>query len=276
MIYYQFEIGLSPFEPWSEILTAHLGEISFEGFYEKEGLLYAFIPKENFLKTEFNSIIDLINETVQVEVTFKEIPHQNWNAAWESNFEPVFIEDELAIIAPFHSLENNFKRTIVIEPKMSFGTGHHQTTYLMCKAILNTPLNGKRVLDMGSGTGVLSILCEMEGASDVTAIDIEPWSVENCIKNALENKCNRIESLLGDVDLIQSRSFDLIFANINKNILLSHMAQYVKSLNQNGLLYLSGFFNSDSKDIRQVVESLQLQFVMKEELESWCMLVFKK
>ena len=129
---------------------------------------------------------------------------------------------------------------------------------------------------MGSGTGLLAILCEMEGSSDVTAIDIEPWSVENCIKNALENKCNRIESLLGDVDLIQSRSFDLIFANINKNILLSHMAQYVKSLNQNGLLYLSGFFNSDSKDIRQVAESLQLQFVMKEELESWSMLVFKK
>ncbi|MEJ6686845.1 MAG: 50S ribosomal protein L11 methyltransferase [Crocinitomicaceae bacterium] len=276
MIYYQFEIGLTPFEPWSEIFTAHLGEISFEGFYEKNNLLFAFIAKDNYLKEDFDRIVEVLKESVEVTVSFNEIPHQNWNAAWESNFDPVFIENELAIIAPFHALNEKFKRTIVIEPKMSFGTGHHQTTYLMCKAILETTLNEKKILDMGSGTGVLAILCEMRGASQVTAIDIEPWSVENCAKNASENNCNKIIFLLGDVELIQTQSFDFIFANINKNILLSHMAQYVKSLNQNGFLYLSGFFNSDAKDIRLAAESLGLTFVGKEERESWCMLVFKK
>ena len=148
MIHYQFEISLDPFEPWSEILTAYLGEIDFEGFYEKDAVLYAFVSKERYSKEKFQGIINIIKSETAVSFVCNELPHQNWNALWESNFEPVFIENKLAIVAPFHTIEKEFERIITIEPKMSFGTGHHQTTYMMCEAILHNSLEEKAVLDM--------------------------------------------------------------------------------------------------------------------------------
>ena len=159
---------------------------------------------------------------------------------------------------------------------MSFGTGHHQTTYMMCEAIMQADLKGKHILDMGSGTGVLAILAELEGALDVLAVDIEPWSVENCARNASDNKCQNITSILGDIDVVSPKTFDTIFANINKNILVRHLPDYVLAMNQNGLLYLSGFFTSDAHELKQAAESLGLCFSHKEEREGWCMLVFKK
>lgn len=276
MIYYQFEISLDPFEPWSEILTAYLGEIGFEGFYEKDVLLYAFVPKEKYSKEKFEEVLNIIKLESEISFVCKELPHQNWNALWESNFEPVFIENKLAIIAPFHATENEFERIITIEPKMSFGTGHHQTTYMMCEAILNTSLEEKAVLDIGSGTGVLAILCEMQGATTVLALDIEPWSVENCTKNAIVNNCSRIESVLGDISEVKGLNFDCIYANINKNILLKHMPDYANGLNPNGLLYLSGFFSSDAKEITDTAEGLGLKFISKRERDGWSMIVLKK
>ncbi len=276
MTYYQFEITIEPFEPWSEILAAYLGELYFEGFYEKENTLYAFVAKEHFEEKEFLRILKRIQDNVNIDYSFSELPQQNWNALWESNFEPVFIENELAILAPFHEIESTFKRKIIIEPKMSFGTGHHQTTYMMCEAIMKADLKGKQILDMGSGTGVLAILAELEGALDVLAVDIEPWSVENCARNASDNKCRNITSILGDIDAVAPKTFDVIFANINKNILLRHLPDYVLAMNQNGLLYLSGFFASDAHELNQASVSLGLCFSHKEEREGWCMLVFKK
>tara|TARA_B100001059_G_C17832321_1_gene585512 strand:- start:3260 stop:4090 length:831 start_codon:yes stop_codon:yes gene_type:complete len=276
MIHYQFEISLDTFDPWSEILTAYLGEIDFEGFYEKDAVLYAFVSKEKYSKEKFQEVLNIIKSETEVSFVFKELPHQNWNALWESNFEPVFIENKLAIVAPFHSIENEFERIITIEPKMSFGTGHHQTTYMMCVAILNSSLEEKTVLDMGSGTGVLAILCEMQGAKKVFAVDIEPWSVENCTKNAIVNNCSRIESVLGDIAEIKGRNFDCIYANINKNILLKHMPAYAKGLNPNGLLYLSGFFSSDAQEIIFAAEGLGLKFTSERERAGWSMIVLKK
>ena len=276
MMYYQFEISLDPFDPWSEILSAYLGEIDFEGFYEKDNVLHAFVSKSKYSKEKFDKVLEHINSKTKVDFSFNELPHQNWNALWESNFEPVFIENKLAIIAPFHALESNFERTILIEPKMSFGTGHHQTTHMMCASILNASLEEKTILDMGSGTGVLAILCEMKGAEKVLAVDIEPWSVENCRNNAKVNNCTRIEAVLGDIEAINANRFDAIFANINKNILLSHMSDYVKALNSNGFLYLSGFFSSDAQEIKDAAEGLGLSFSSKSEREGWCMLVLKK
>jgi ribosomal protein L11 methyltransferase len=276
MIYYQFEISLDPFEPWAEILTAYLGEIDFEGFYEKKNILHAFVSKAKYSKAKFEDVLEIIKSETTIDFVFKELPHQNWNALWESNFEPVFIENKLAIVAPFHTLERKFEKTILIEPKMSFGTGHHQTTYMMCATILNTSLENRTVLDMGSGTGVLAILCEMNGAKKVLAVDIEPWSVENCSKNTMVNNCSRIQSVLGDIDAVKDQRFDAIFANINKNILLNHMPNYAESLNPNGFLYLSGFFSSDAQEIKEVAEGLGLIFSSEKELEGWCMLVLKK
>ncbi len=276
MTYYQFEISLDPFDPWSEILSAYLGEIDFEGFYEKDNLLHAFISKSKYSKEKFDQALELVKSETNVDFSFNELPHQNWNALWESNFEPVYIENRLAIIAPFHELESNFERTIQIEPKMSFGTGHHQTTYMMCESILDASLAEKTILDMGSGTGVLAILCEMKGAKKILAIDIEPWSVENCRKNAVVNNCNRIESVLGDIEAIIGNRFDVVFANINKNILLSHMPNYIQALSPNGFLYLSGFFSSDAQEIKEIAEGLGLSFFSKREREGWCMMVLKK
>lgn len=276
MIHYQFEISLDPFEPWSEILTAYLCEIDFEGFYEKDAVLYAFVSKERYSKEKFQGIINIIKSETLVSFVCNELPHQNWNALWESNFEPVFIENKLAIVAPFHTIDKEFERIITIEPKMSFGTGHHQTTYMMCEAILHTSLEEKAVLDMGSGTGVLAILCEMQGATTVLAVDIEPWSVENCTKNAILNNCSRIESVLGDISEVKGRNFDCIYANINKNILLKHMPAYAKGLNPNGLLYLSGFFSSDTQEIIYAAEGLGLKLTSKRERDGWSMIVLKK
>ena len=276
MTYYQFEISLDPFDPWSEILSAYLGEIDFEGFYEKNNVLHAFVSKSKYSKEKFDKVLAHVKSETKVDFSFNELPHQNWNAICESNFEPVYIENRLAIIAPFHVLECNFERTILIEPKMSFGTGHHQTTYMMCASILDASLEEKTILDMGSGTGVLAILCEMKGADKVLAVDIEPWSVENCRKNAVVNNCNRIESVLGDIDAIIGNRFDVIFANINKNILLSHMPNYIQALSPNGFLYLSGFFSSDAQEIIDAAEGLGLSFSSKREREGWCMLVLKK
>ena len=276
MTYYQFKINIQPFTPWSEILTAYLGELHFEGFYEKSEALYAFVSEVHFNEIEFSNALASLKGKVEIDYSFSELPHQNWNAIWESNFEPVFINKDLAIVAPFHQLETSYKRTIVIEPKMSFGTGHHQTTYMMCEAILESEIEEKKILDMGSGTGVLAILAEIEGAREILAVDIEPWSVENCKKNALDNKCEKITSLLGDIDAVVNQTFDVIFANINKNILIRHLPFYQRALNSDGLLYLSGFFDSDADDLKRESAKLGLSFSRQNKREGWCMLVFKK
>jgi len=277
MSHYQFEISLNPFEPWSEILSAYLADIEFEGFYEQKNILHAFISQANYSEEKFHAALKLLSPNVEVQFVFKELAHRNWNALWESNFEPVFIENRLAILAPFHILhQSSFEHVIIVEPKMSFGTGHHQTTFMMCEEILATQLEEKSVLDMGSGTGVLAILCEMSGAKSVMAVDIEAWSVENCSKNASLNNCSRITSVLGDIDIVKDQTFDMIFANINKNILLNHMTTYVRVLNPNGFLYLSGFFSSDAQEIIKVAKALGLNLASQKEREGWCMLVFNK
>ena len=234
MNYIEFQFNIEPFNPWSEILTAYLSEIDFQGFYEEDGVLKAFISKEAFVEGDFFRVIKSIEENdLKVSYIQKIIPHQNWNASWESNFSPVEINNDLRIIAPFHDSDDKFGLTIIIQPKMSFGTGHHQTTYLMCEEILTLNLTNKKVLDMGSGTGVLAVLCEKKGSTNVTAIDIEKWSVESCVENAESNNCSHIESLYGDVDLIDGKEFDVIFANINKNILKNDMGAYFQSLSEN-------------------------------------------
>lgn len=277
MNHLEFQFNIEPFHPWSDILMAYLSEINFHGFYEKGGVLNAFISEEEFVQEDFQEIVDSF-EGKGVKISFIKniIKHKNWNASWESNFSPVEINEELCILAPFHERNEKFKRTIVIQPKMSFGTGHHQTTYLMCEAILQLDLRDKKVLDMGAGTGVLAILCEKQGSTDISAIDIEEWSVENCIENCVTNNCDHIISSCGDVDLIAGKKFDVIFANINKNILKSHMNQYFMSLNKNGLLYLSGFFSTDINELRVLAESIGLKYTYTNTKDEWAMLILQK
>ena len=277
MNYLEFQFNIEPVKPWTEILTAYLSEIDFQGFYEEDGLLKAFISENEFNPSAFRKILESLEEN-NVKVIYEKIiiKQQNWNASWESNFKPVEINNELCIRAPFHEHKDKFIYTIVIQPKMSFGTGHHQTTYLMCEAILKLDLTNKNVLDMGSGTGVLSILCEKKGSTKITAIDIEEWSVENCKENIISNDCSHIETFCGDIDLIDGKKFDVIFANINKNILKRHLQEYLISLSENGLLYLSGFFSTDINELKLLAEEIGLNYISTNAKDEWAMLVLQK
>jgi len=277
MNYFEFSFKIDPFYPWSEILTVYLLELDFEGFYEDTGQLKACIQENSFNPDSFKEIMTLL-DSKKVNISYEKlkIPHQNWNESWESNFKPVEIDKEMIIVAPFHDISRDYPIRLVIQPKMSFGTGHHQTTHLMCSSILKLNLTGKKVLDMGSGTGVLAILSEKMGSKDITAVDIEEWSAENCIENASENKCLHINSICGDVDVIIGRKFDYIFANINKNILLKQMTQYFKSLSENGFLYLSGFFDSDREELISRAEKCGMRLISSEIMEGWALLILKK
>lgn len=278
MNYWEFDFNVAPKTPWSEILVAQLAEIGFDGFVDTDSGVKAYVPEDEFVKLDFDTLIESNQASGEVHISFEQtfITTQNWNAAWESSFDPVYVGDELAIVAPFHKEIRDTKIQIIIEPKMSFGTGHHQTTRLMSKALLDLPKVPCSVLDMGSGTGVLAILAEKLGAQSVLAIDVEQWAFENAIENAARNACEGIKVLLGDAQLLESRKFDLILANINKNVLLSDMATYTKSLNTKGLLFLSGFFTSDNDNLVDCAKKTNLALVKSYFEENWSCLIFVK
>lgn len=261
MEYLELKVSLIPQEPWGEILVAQLAEIGFESFMEfEEGILaYGQTNVVSLEQAIAESFLSDENSEVSFKVDSKVIPHENWNAVWESDFDPVFVEDYLTILAPFHDPKLAKGLTVIVQPQMSFGTGHHQTTWMMSKALFEFDSIPANVLDMGTGTGVLAIIAEKLGAKNILAIDIEDWSVENTIENAVRNKCKLIEAVCGDVDLINGKSFEMILANINKNILKAHMKSYSNALTENGTLMLSGFFDSDVDEIVKHAEQFRLQ-----------------
>ncbi len=277
--YYEYSFQIAPYEPWNEIITAYLADAGFESFVDEDPILKAYIPSENLIPDDIDSIILKLateEELIECNYSYVEIKQQNWNALWESQFEPVYVNDQLLIKAPFHT-DLNFNGLIVeIEPKMSFGTGHHQTTFLMCQEMMTMNLKGTNILDMGAGTGVLSILAEKLGADYIEAVEIESWSAENCAENATRNDCSRIVSLFGDFDVVTNREFDVILANINKNVLKSHLAFYASKLRVKGQLLLSGFFTTDNEELIDLAEKEGLDFVKSEYKENWSMLKFYK
>jgi ribosomal protein L11 methyltransferase len=277
--YYEYSFQIAPYEPWNEIITAYLADAGFESFVDEDPILKAYIPSENLIPQEIDSIIlKLATEEglIECKYSYVEIKQQNWNALWESQFEPVYVNDQLLIKAPFHT-DLNFNGLIVeIEPKMSFGTGHHQTTFLMCQEMMTMNLKGASILDMGAGTGVLSILAEKIGADYIEAVEIESWSAENCAENATRNNCSKIVSLFGDFDVVTNCEFDVILANINKNVLKSHLAFYASKLKERGQLLLSGFFTTDNEELIDLAEKEGLNFVKSKNKENWSMLKFNK
>lgn len=277
MSHLEFQFKITPLKPWTEILIAYLSEIDFNGFYEVDGILKAFISSTDFDELVFSSLLgSLEGEDVEISYEKLEIENRNWNASWEANFDPVEIAQQLYIRAPFHEQKENFNSTIIIQPKMSFGTGHHQTTFLMCEAILRLDLVDKKVLDMGTGTGVLAILSEKKGSKDITAIDIEEWSIENCEENIVLNECTFIDTICGDVNLIDGKKFDVILANINKNILKKHLPKYFDSLYENGLLYLSGFFSTDVSELKTLANQVGFKFISTTVKDEWAILILQK
>src|SRR5690606_35835021 len=197
-----------------------------------------------------------------------------WNQEWEKNFEPIEVDGKCTVRAPFHP-QKNFEDEIVIEPKMSFGTGHHETTFMMLQFILENDFEDKSVLDMGCGTAVLAILAEMRGASVLDAIDIDEWCFENSKENILKNNCENISVHLGDASLLREKSYDVIIANINRNILLNDMEIYSNSLNGGGDLYVSGFYSEDLPIIKTCCNNLGFEFVENKEKNKWVAAKFK-
>ena len=215
----------------------------------------------------------LHSEEFKISYVVEEIEQVNWNEEWEKNFEPIEVDDTCRVRAPFHEYRD-VKYDIVIEPKMSFGTGHHETTFMVIQHLLETDVVGKKTLDMGCGTAILAILAEMKGAQPIDAIDIDNWCYQNSIENAERNNCHYISVYEGDASLLAGKKYDVIIANINRNILLNDMQQYVDCLNSNGTLLLSGFYEEDIPFIDASCTEKGLTFVKKHQKNNWVALKY--
>jgi ribosomal protein L11 methyltransferase len=273
--YIEYAFKVSPKEPTTEILIAQLGFAGFESFVENEDGLNAYIQENDWSETILDTIQILKSDEFTISYTKNKIEQTNWNTEWEKNFNPIQVKNTISVRAPFH--ENpNLKYDIIIEPKMSFGTGHHETTHLMLEHLLDLDLQHKKVLDMGCGTGILAIFSELKGAQPIDAIDIDNWCYENSIENINRNNCEHISVYEGDASLLAMKKYDIIIANINRNILLNDMATYFKSLNKEGCILLSGFYQEDIPVIDKAASELGLDLTHVLERNNWVALKYLK
>ena len=261
---------------FSEILMAELAEASFDTFLENENGFEAYVEGDKYDAVLTENIRLKYQVAASAEFSFSTIEKRNWNEEWEKSFSPIVVDEKCIIRASFHQPEQRYPYEIIITPKMSFGTGHHQTTYLMIKSMMNIDHVGKRVMDAGCGTAILSIMASKLGASEVEAFDIDVWSVENGNENTTVNRCNNIriqQGTIADIELIGQ--FDIILANINKNVLLEEIGTYSSYLNSKGLLLLSGFFALDIPDLLNEADRHGLKGIGKEERETWASLLLQ-
>lgn len=272
--YTEFTAEIEPLEVGRDILIAELSEIGFESFVETESGLQAYIQTDSFNQQNIESLTILKNPNFSISHVLKEIEDQNWNKKWEESFDPINVDGKCLVRAPFHNPIEGIEHDIIIDPKMSFGTGHHATTYLMLSELYDMEIIGKDVLDMGCGTGVLAILAKQLGASNVVAIDIDEWAYENTMENIRNNNCDEIKVFKGGAEQIRG-DFDVVLANINRNILIRDMESYVSGLNKGGDLLLSGFFESDVDLLINAAVKLGLTLEVKKVKNEWCMLHMK-
>lgn len=266
--YTQVEFGNITAEQ-SDLLLAELTMLGFEGFEEGAGSLKAFIPSADFDEAAVKELA----ATNNVPYTETVIEETNWNAVWESNFEPVVVDDFVAVRAHFHEPVKNVEHEIVITPKMSFGTGHHATTYMMIQQMREMDIRDKTVFDFGTGTGVLAILAEQLGATAILAIDNDDWSIENAAENTSRNGCQRIELKKADTASM-GKNFDIILANINKHVILENLAVLAGQLNKGGILLLSGLLAEDEADIMESMSRFPLKMEHKLLRNNWISLRF--
>ena len=273
--YLEFNFKIKPLQPWNEILMAELIEIGFDSFTEEYDGVLGYIQKDIFNENELKNIPLFQNDNVKIQYSYEEMPNINWNEEWEKNFEPIDVDGNCHVRAPFHP-KTDAEFDIVIEPKMSFGTGHHETTHMMIQHLLDMDVAGLKTLDMGCGTAILAILAEMKGAQPIDAIDIDNWCYLNSIENAQRNNCEHISVYEGDAALLTGKQYDLIIANINRNILLNDMQSYVDCLNPKGTLLLSGFYEEDIPFLDASCTEKGLTFVKKLQRNNWVSLKYNK
>ena len=270
-----YDFKVDPLYPGCEILIAQLSQLGFDSFQENNDGISAYIDS-SVLSTVKVQDIQILNST-EFNISFESnnVKKQNWNIKWESNFEPIYVDKICCVRAPFHK-KSNFKYDLVIEPKMSFGTGHHETTSMMISFILANSFYNSSVCDIGSGTAVLAILAEKRGANRIDAIDIDNWCYLNSIENIKRNNSENINVYEGEVEKLIHFKYDNIFANINLNVLLADIPIYSKMLNKDGVLYLSGFYKKDIKSIEKVAEISNLSLVDSKVKNQWVALKFTK
>ena len=264
-IYIELAVTVSPLEPFRDLFIAQLGAVGFESFSETEEGFAAYILKEDYSASA--AMVQMQWDGVTVSVKEQEIEQVNWNAEWERNFNPIEVDGRVYIRAPFHAERAGFEYAMLIEPKMSFGTGHHQTTHMMIQWLLETPSNHVDVLDMGCGTGILGVLAGMRGAKSVHGIDVDTWCIENTLENAQRNGVAMTADLGGSEVL--SGTYDLILANINLNVLLADIAHYEKALRKGGSIFFSGFYEDNVPTLRAAAEALGLTFEGVKAREQW-------
>ena len=277
MDYYSWEISCNPVVEGRELLYPILADLGFDSFEETEEGLMAYVPCDLFQEASVQTVKNhpWLQSLEALEIVHRKVEQENWNEVWESNVSPIEVEDKLLIRAPFHGAPKDGRMDLLIQPQMSFGTGHHETTWQMCKALMDTDLKGKALLDMGSGTGILAILSERLGATEILGIEIEAPAVDNANENAALNACSKVQFVHGNADNIPSQQYDIILANINRNVLLQDMGAYVAALKPGASLYLSGFYTSDNELLVEKAKEYKLELQNKSAKNDWSLLHFK-
>lgn len=255
-----------------QVLIAALAEQGYTGFEETDTALIAYIPEDEYDRNETEELANFY----KVSLTIEQIKEQNWNASWESNFEPVLVDDFCLVRADFHNINAEVKHEIVITPKMSFGTGHHATTRLMMQGMRHIDFKGKRVFDFGTGTGILAILAQMLGAEEVLAIDNDQWSYDNATENAENNGADKLTIEVGSIEDVQPEPFDIILANINRNILLTYMTNIFNLTKAGGTVLMSGLLTDDELIVKMEAIEVGLEYIETKTLNNWITLLFKK
>jgi ribosomal protein L11 methyltransferase len=262
---------------FADILVAELAEIGYDTFTETERGINAYIPATRFSESSVQDIIRKYGEVTTISYEHSSIARKNWNEEWEKNYSPIVIGDQCRVRASFHPADRQYPYEIIINPKMSFGTGHHETTALMLENQLHVPHAGKRVLDAGSGTGILAIMAAKLGALRVDAFDIEEWAVENARENGELNNCPQLHIQKGTIDeVVLEDTYDIILANINRNVLLQDIPRYAARLSGGGYLLLSGFYVSDVDDIEQKASAHPLVKENQQTKNNWAALRFRR
>jgi ribosomal protein L11 methyltransferase len=274
MDYLEFKINC--LEEFREILIAELSEIGFDSFLEREEGIDAYTISQGFNREAFDEVISKYSDAAQIQMSEGEMEKVNWNAEWEKNYDPIALDGLVYVRASFHPAQPGFKHEIVINPKMSFGTGHHATTFQMLRHQGTIDHLGKRVLDVGSGTGILAIMADLLGARQVEAFEIDDWCVDNGNENFDLNKVSA-RMALGTIREVNPKGlFDIVLANINKNVLLDEMEIYVSLLVDHGYLLLSGFYTEDVDDLEKLADQLGMKLITQQSKDNWAALVLQK